>query len=272
MLVTGIGVFIIHGRNLYAHRNGFVIFNWVSITPILIQLFSVPNLNFVRAFGILYPNGPEISFFGWFLFATPLAFSIITCMWLIFICFFSCNAVFSKKRVQFNISSDIFKLQYQALGKVTGEEIIIAVLVVIMIVLWFTRLGFGTTWFSGWSHLLPGVDYGTIAIAVTVSLFIVPGPTSRFKKPLLNWSDMHDYPWDIILLLGGGYALAFGFSFSGLSDWIAEIFQFLDGFNFILIIIIVVAVTTFLTGKFSISLNHLRILTFRMQSLPQIRL
>ena len=214
---------------------------------------SVPNLNFVRAFSILYPDGPEISFFGWFLFATPLAITIIICMWLIFICFFSSNAVFSKKRVEFNISGDIFRLQYKALGKITGEEIIISILVVIMVILWFTRLGFGTSWFSGWSSYLPGVDYGTIAVAVTVLLFILPGPSSAFKKALLNWDDMSNYPWDIILLLGGGYALAFGFSFSGLSDWIAEIFQFLDGFNFILIIIIVVAITTFLTGNYSIS-------------------
>lgn len=186
------------------------------------------------------------------LFATPISILMILLIWIYFICFSSANAIFSKGRANFNLPTDLFKQRYKALGKITIEQIIILVAVILMIILWFTRLGLGTSWFSGWSEYLPDVNYGTVAILVAVSLFVIPAPCSNFKNSLLEWEDMLIFPWDIILLLGGGYALAFGFSTSGLSDWIATAFESFSSLNVVLVVFLVCTLTTFLTGKFLI--------------------
>lgn len=212
--------------------------------------FVVPNLNFTRTLAILYPSAPEISFLAWMCFSSPISLSMIFFIWLYFICFSSANAIFSKGRADFDLPTDLFKQQYKSLGKITIEQIIILISVCVMIILWFTRLGLGTSWFSGWSEYLPDANYGTVAILIAVLLFVIPAPRSNFTKSLLDWEDMAVFPWDIILLLGGGYALAFGFSTSGLSDWIATAFESFSSLNVVLVVFLVCTLTTFLTGTY----------------------
>lgn len=60
---------------------------------------------------------------------------------------------------------------------------------------------------------------GTIAVAAGLALFIIPDGTGR---PLLVWSEADRAPWGVILMFGGGLALAAGMSASGLADWLGE--------------------------------------------------
>jgi di/tricarboxylate transporter len=54
--------------------------------------------------------------------------------------------------------------------------------------------------------------YGTVAVGVSILLFVVPSRDSGFKSGILDWRALDSFPWDILILLGGGYALAKGFS------------------------------------------------------------
>ena len=218
-----------------------------SLGGITTLIGTVPNLNFTRTLAIIYPQAPEVSFLTWMLFCLPISGCILIFMWLFFICFKSANAFFSKSRADFDLPADLFKQRYKELGRVSVEQIIILVAVFIMVLLWFTRLGFGTSWFSGWSQYLPDANYGTVAILIAVSMFIIPSPSSLCTKTILEWEDMLVFPWDIILLLGGGYALAFGFTSSGLSDWIATSFESFSNLNVVLVLFLVCFITTFLT-------------------------
>ncbi len=60
---------------------------------------------------------------------------------------------------------------------------------------------------------------GTIAIAAGLLLFIIPDGTGR---PLLLWKEADKAPWAVILMFGGGLALASGMEASGLADWLGE--------------------------------------------------
>jgi sodium-dependent dicarboxylate transporter 2/3/5 len=60
---------------------------------------------------------------------------------------------------------------------------------------------------------------GTIAIAVGLLLFILPDGTGR---PLLNWDEADRAPWGVIMMFGGGLALAAGMGESGLADWLGR--------------------------------------------------
>ena len=90
------------------------------------------------------------------------------------------------------------------------------------------------------------VKDSTIAMGGALLLFIIP---SNLKKHefLLDWQTALKIPWDILILFGGGFALAKGFNDSGLTMIIAEQLNVLQGSNLLLIIAVVTAVVIFLT-------------------------
>ena len=57
---------------------------------------------------------------------------------------------------------------------------------------------------------------GTIAVAAGLALFLIPDGTGR---PLLIWEEADKAPWGVIMMFGGGLALAAGMGASGLADW-----------------------------------------------------
>ncbi|HEU4821134.1 MAG TPA: SLC13 family permease [Qipengyuania sp.] len=60
---------------------------------------------------------------------------------------------------------------------------------------------------------------GTIAIAASLTLFLLPDGTGR---PLLTWPEADRAPWGVIMMFGGGLALAAGMGASGLADWLGQ--------------------------------------------------
>jgi sodium-dependent dicarboxylate transporter 2/3/5 len=68
------------------------------------------------------------------------------------------------------------------------------------------------------------LDDGTVSIAMALTLFIIPA-SKQVGGRLLDWDDAKKVPWGILLLFGGGLALAKGFNTSGLSVYIAEQLQ-----------------------------------------------
>ena len=60
---------------------------------------------------------------------------------------------------------------------------------------------------------------GTIAIVAGLALFILPDGTGR---PLLTWEEADRAPWAVIMMFGGGLALAAGMGASGLADWLGQ--------------------------------------------------
>ena len=76
-----------------------------------------------------------------------------------------------------------------------------------------------------------------------------PQLTRNLKRRefLLDWQTAVKIPWDIIILFGGGFALAQGFKNSGLSQWLAEQLTFLSGASPVAIILAVALLVIFLT-------------------------
>lgn len=60
---------------------------------------------------------------------------------------------------------------------------------------------------------------GTIAVAAAIALFILPDGTGR---PLLTWKEADKAPWGVIMMFGGGLALAQGMGASGLAEWLGN--------------------------------------------------
>src|SRR4029078_7609934 len=100
------------------------------------------------------------------------------------------------------------------LGKMSYKEKAVAIVFTIMAVSWITRSFF-------LEKLIPGLDDTIIGLAGGFSLFLIP-EKGKSMKGILNWEDAGKLPWGIILLFGGGLALADAFESSGLSTWIGE--------------------------------------------------
>lgn len=64
-----------------------------------------------------------------------------------------------------------------------------------------------------------GLDDGTVAAIAGLALFFLPDGTGR---PLLKWEEANRAPWGVILMFGGGLALAMGMTESGLAEWMGQ--------------------------------------------------
>uniref|UniRef100_A0A674ECP5 Solute carrier family 13 member 2 n=1 Tax=Salmo trutta TaxID=8032 RepID=A0A674ECP5_SALTR len=204
---------------------------------------TTPNLILKGQVDELFPgNGDIINFASWFGFSFPnmVLMLIISWLWLQFM-YLGCNM---KKSFGCGMNKDgdkeaygVMKNEYKKLGSMCFAEGCILVLFVLLVLLWFTREpGF----MPGWATVLfnkdrPYVTDGTVAILMSTLFFMIPsqlprcGGYSEDGKPLkapptlLNWDVVQEkMPWNILLLLGGGFALARGSEVSGLSQWLGE--------------------------------------------------
>jgi sodium-dependent dicarboxylate transporter 2/3/5 len=93
--------------------------------------------------------------------------------------------------------------------------------------------------------LIPGISDTVIAMIGATALFLVPGKEKG--SALLNWQEAVKLPWGVVLLLGGGFALAAGFEAGGLAEYVGNHLSVPDGVNLLLVTIVVVATVNFLT-------------------------
>ena len=85
---------------------------------------------------------------------------------------------------------------------------------------------------------------GTIAILMGLTLFLLPDGTGR---PLLTWDEANRAPWGVIMMFGGGLALASGMSASGLADWLGQALLPLEAWPLVFVAIAVVAMVVLIT-------------------------
>ena len=85
---------------------------------------------------------------------------------------------------------------------------------------------------------------GTIAILMSLVLFLLPDGTGR---PLLTWDEANRAPWGVIMMFGGGLALAAGMAASGLADWLGQALLPLEAWPLVLVALAVVAMVVLIT-------------------------
>lgn len=217
-----------------------------SIGGIATLVGTAPNLSFIRILETQFPNAPEINFSNWFIYAIPI--TIILFILLYVYLYF----LFIRKKTDWNnIGKEELQKDYQKLGKPNREEIILIIAFIAMTLLWFSRsdISIGSFVVPGWSNLFPQPSYfndGTVAIFIASLLFLIPSKTEKGKR-MMDWETAHKIPWGIILLFGGGFALAAGFKSSGLDLWFGQQLYFLKGVHPLLLILCITFLITFLT-------------------------
>ncbi len=216
-----------------------------SIGGVATLIGTPPNLSFSRILKIYFPASPEITFAGWFVFGFPFALIFLFIAWRLLVWMYA--------RGQKAIKTDrsIFKEEYRRLGKIGYEETVVLGAFVLLAVLWLLRknINIGSFEIPGWTSIMPVsgfIDDGTIAIFIALLLFLVP---SRQKKGgrIMDWKTAVRLPWGIVILFGGGFALASGFKESGLAIWMGGQLTGFSQFPPLLIIGGICLMMTFLT-------------------------
>jgi sodium-dependent dicarboxylate transporter 2/3/5 len=198
-------------------------------------LIGTPPLSILAAtVGKLF--GTSITFGGWMAFGVPLIIVFIPILWL-----YLTRVVYKVNFHELPGGKEQINQQRKALGQMSYEEKAVSVVFVFAAFMWITRTFI-------WENIvhIPGLSDGMIAMMAVVILFLIPAKKEG-KTKLMSWEDSKDIPWGILVLFGGGLAIATGFTETGLSDWVGEQLTFLEGMNLLIIITVSTAVVLLLT-------------------------
>jgi sodium-dependent dicarboxylate transporter 2/3/5 len=135
-------------------------------------------------------------------------------------------------------SREMLEQAYAELGPMSRAEKLVAVIFLLAALSWIFQPLLG--------QYVEGINDTSIAIAAALALFMVPVDL-RERVFLMDWETANRVPWGVLLLFGGGLALAAAIGSSGLAQWIAESLGGLGTLHLILMIALVVTVITFLT-------------------------
>ena len=206
-----------------------------------------PNLVLQRTYQLTFPKAPAISFGMWMIMAVPLTVIMVLTIWIVL------TKIVYRPPSHLKVDPKIVEKEYRDLGPMTHEEKVVAIVFFLTAILWVFRadlvLGFVTI--PGWSNLLPTasfIDDATVAVFMASLMFFFPTGKKVVDSPtIMDVTVFKQIPWDIVLLFGGGFALAKGFQVTGLSDFIGAKLHIMAGFSEVAMIGVICATLTFLT-------------------------
>lgn len=206
-----------------------------------------PNLSFARIFEIMFPQAAPIAFGTWFIMGLPLCVIMIVIIWLII------TKIFFRVPAHLTVDRSIVDREYKELGGIGFEEKVVLAVFLMTAFLWVFRkeLNLGFFAIPGWSQWIPYpdlIDDGTVGLGMAMILFLVPSRSPGARSATIMGPDVITrLPWNIVLLFGGGFALAKGFQVTGLSALIGNKFAGLSGMPPVLMILFICFGLTFLT-------------------------
>lgn len=152
----------------------------------------------------------EISFLKWMVIGLPFSLIMITIIYFVLV-----KWMFPNGALKFNASKEVISTELQKLGPISGKEKMVLGIFGITVFLWIFRTLI--------NELFPalGLSDTIISMIAAISLFAVPYNLRKWDF-LIEWKDTQKLAWGILILFGGGLALAKGMSVSGIVDVVAN--------------------------------------------------
>jgi sodium-dependent dicarboxylate transporter 2/3/5 len=171
----------------------------------------------------------EISFFDWMKIGMPLAILLLLLMFLIF------NMLLGAER------KDVHDLHFHTLPWTKAQKRVLWIFSMVAF-LWIFR-----EVFVGW-----GINYRdeNAAILGALAMFLMPSGDGQ-KEKILRWSDTEKLPWGILLLFGGGLALAAVLEKNGVLQFLAQSFESFDGIGLVAAVLMLTTLAIFISEVLS---------------------
>jgi len=226
---------------------------------------SDTNLILSGTLPTIFPKAPPVSFAQWLVYCFPnsLIMFLLSYAYMQFF-YFGIPKFGAKKSEAEERTEKLIDRELKKLGAMKQDELIMALVFALTVLLWLLRdPGFVPGWAQWFTHDENGAPYvsdATVAVTMAVICYMLPSVSPRFKlfgnpfskssKALLDWkSTEKTLPWGVLILIGGGFALAEASSdeWSGFSSWCADKLTVLEALPTWVICLIVSTASIFLT-------------------------
>ena len=152
----------------------------------------------------------EVSFLKWMTFGLPFSIILITICYLVLV-----KWMFPNRDLNFKASKDVISDELKKLGPMSGKEKMVLIIFGCTVFLWIFRTVI--------NKIIPGLALSDTMISVLAAIALFGIPYNLRKSDfILNWGDTTRLAWGILILFGGGLALAKGMSVSGLVDMVSN--------------------------------------------------
>lgn len=169
----------------------------------LATLIGTPPNALLAGF-MLEAYGVEIGFAQWMIVGVPLVVATLPLTWVVLT-----QIIYPIQIKEIPGGRDTIEREYRKLGPISTAEKWVATVFTVTAVLWVIR--------PLLQEAIPGIHDAVIAIAAALVLFLIPVGGGEYA---MNWETAEKLPWGVLLLFGGGLALADGVKESGLAEWI----------------------------------------------------
>nr|XP_027810098.1 solute carrier family 13 member 3 isoform X2 [Marmota flaviventris] len=192
---------------------------------------TAPNLILLGQLKSFFPQCDVVNFGSWFIFALPLMllFLLAGWLWISFLYGGLSLRGWRKRKSKLRVDAEekaraVIREEFQNLGPIKFVSDAVTSVAVVIILFFFPSQRPSLKW---WFDLkAPNTD----------------------TEPLLTWRKAQEtVPWNVILLLGGGFAMAKGCEESGLSAWIGGQLHPLQNVPPVLAVLLVTVVIAFFT-------------------------
>ncbi|XP_038854595.1 solute carrier family 13 member 1 [Salvelinus namaycush] len=217
-----------------------------------------PNLIFSEYIHQFYPECTSVNFGNWIVLCLPISIIALLLSWIWLHWMF----IGSDFRVLFRPSGErseretatarVIEEDYNTLGPMSPQEVVTAFIFTLMVALWvFRDPGFMPGWASIFLPEYAGyISDATVALLLGLVFFIMPAhkPSADKHEAMISWKEFQAcMPWEVALLVGGGFALAEGTQVSGLSSWVANLLSPLGSLPIIATVTIACVLVTSVT-------------------------
>ncbi|WP_020680522.1 SLC13 family permease [Marinobacterium rhizophilum] len=169
--------------------------------------------------------GIKIDFFTWMLFGVPIVLVMLPLSWLMLT-----RIIFPSSQIRIGDVSQVVTTELAELGAMSKAEKIVGAVFLAAALGWIFRTPLVT---------LTGLPISDTTVALLAALVLFAWPLSREKGEfVLDWSAARDLPWGVLLLFGGGLALAGAFSSTGLAGWIGSSVSNFDVSSWLLVLVV----------------------------------
>jgi sodium-dependent dicarboxylate transporter 2/3/5 len=152
----------------------------------------------------------QISFLKWMTMGVPFSALLITIIYFVLV-----KWMFPNRDLKFNASKELIQKELKKLGPTSGKEKMVLAIFGVTVFLWIFRTLI--------NNIFPGLGLSDtmISIFAAIALFAIP---YNLKKGdfIIKWQDTSKLAWGILILFGGGLALAKGMNVSGIVDLVAN--------------------------------------------------